>query len=317
MTRIVSEAQLRERLDLSIELIDAVAESLVGLSAGRAVQPPVMSMALEAANAEVDVKTAYVQGLPGFAVKVSTGFFNNPSRGLPSLGGLMILFDAETGAVRTVFADNGYLTDLRTAAAGAVAARALSPEQVDTAAVLGTGVQARLQMRALHLVRPFANLMVWGRDADKAARLAGELADELGVQARVASSAAEAVQAAQVAVTTTPSREPLVDVDALHPGLHITAMGSDADYKNELAPAVLARADAYVVDHRNQCRRLGEWRSAIATGLMDEAADPAELGEVLAGQRAGRNGVAAITVADLTGTGVQDTAIALFADRVI
>jgi hypothetical protein len=124
-----------------------------------------------AGGGEVDVKTAYIPGFDGFAIKVSPGFFDNPDLGLPSLNGLMILFSAKTGLVEAVFLDNGYLTDIRTAAAGAVAARHLAPERCETAGVIGTGVQARLQIEAAHLVRPFPRVLVWGRDPRKGRRL--------------------------------------------------------------------------------------------------------------------------------------------------
>ena len=138
--------------------------------------PPILSMALPAVNGEVDVKTAWIPGFDGFAIKVSPGFFDNPKRGLPSLNGLMILFSATTGLVEALFLDNGYLTDVRTAAAGAVAARHMAPATVETAGVLGTGVQARLQLEAAHLVRPFRRALVWGRDPAKAAATAADLA---------------------------------------------------------------------------------------------------------------------------------------------
>src|SRR6056297_3969749 len=184
--RIVTEADLRASVGLDIETIDVVEQAFTALAGGEVVMPPILSMDLAAANGEVDVKTAYIPGFEGFAIKVSPGFFDNPKLGLPSLNGLMILFSAQTGLVQALFLDNGYLTDIRTAAAGAVAARHLAPAQVDVAGVIGTGVQARLQMRAAHLVRPFRRALVWGRDAEKARACADDLAAQLGVEAQVA-----------------------------------------------------------------------------------------------------------------------------------
>ncbi|MFP4274383.1 MAG: ornithine cyclodeaminase family protein, partial [Paracoccaceae bacterium] len=158
--RIVTEAELREAVHLDLPLVEVVERAFTALSRGDVVMPPVLSMTLAEANGEVDVKTAHIPGFDSFAIKVSPGFFDNPQLGLPSLNGLMILFSATTGLVEAVFLDNGYLTDLRTAAAGAVAARALAPAEVQTAGVIGTGVQARLQIRAAHLVRPFERVLV-------------------------------------------------------------------------------------------------------------------------------------------------------------
>jgi ornithine cyclodeaminase len=210
--------------------------------------------------------------------------------------------------VEAVLLDNGYLTDLRTAAAGAVAARALAPSRVETACVMGTGLQARMQIEAAHLVRPFSRVLVWGRDRAKAERCAADLAARLGIEARAAPDPAAAVAAAQLVVTTTPARAPILRADWLHPGLHVTAMGSDMGLKQELEPQALAAADLYVCDRVSQCAALGELRAARAAGLM--ADDPPELGALVTGAHPGRTGEDQITVCDLTGTGAQDTAIA-------
>ena len=271
--------------------------------------PPIMSMDLPAANGEVDVKTAYIPGFDGFAIKVSPGFFDNPKLGLPSLNGLMILFSSKTGLVQALFLDNGYLTDIRTAAAGAVAARHLAPAEVETAGVIGTGVQARLQMQAAHLVRPFKRLLVWGRDQAKAQACAEDLATSLGIEAKAVAAPDDLVAQSQLVVTTTPAREPVLKAEWLHPGLHITAMGSDQEGKNEIDPKALAQADLYVADRVSQTEMLGELRSARAAGLWD-AGIPAELGQVIRGDAPGRRGAEDVTIADLTGTGAQDTAIA-------
>ncbi len=308
--RILTEADLRGRVELDLDLIELIEQAFEALATKAVVMPPILSMEIAERHGEVDVKTAYVPDLDGFAIKISPGFFDNPKLGLPSLNGLMVLLSAETGIVQAVLLDNGYLTDIRTAAAGAVAAKHLAPSQVRTAAVLGAGVQAELQMEALALVRPFEELLVWARDADKAAAYAAKMERRLGRSVRAVASAAEAVASAQVVVTTTPSREPLLQADWLHPGLHVTAMGSDAEGKNEIDPQVLARADRLVCDRVEQCAKLGELRSAIAAGLLPADHRPDELGQVIAGQAAGRRDDGQITVVDLTGTGIQDTAVA-------
>ena len=165
---ILTEADLRSCVALDLDAVKVVEDAFAALATGKVVMPPILSMAIPEAHGEVDVKTAYIPGFDGFAIKVSPGFFDNPRLGLPSLNGLMILFSATTGLVQALLLDNGYLTDIRTAAAGAVAARHLAPSTVETAGVLGTGVQARLQIKAAHLVRPFSRALVWGRDIEKA-----------------------------------------------------------------------------------------------------------------------------------------------------
>ena len=307
--QIVTEAELRAILPLDLMVVDVIEAAFVALAAGGTVMPPILSMELPQANAEVDVKTAYIPGFDGFAIKVSPGFFDNPKIGLPSLNGLMILFSARTGLVESLFLDNGYLTDIRTAAAGAVAARHLAPRTVETAGVFGTGVQARLQIEAAHLVRPFARVLVHGRDSEKAKACATDLARSLGVEAEALTDPARLVAESQLVVTTTPARAPLILADWLHPGLHITAMGSDQAGKTEIDPAALVRANAYICDRVSQCEVSGELEAALAAGLWT-GGRPAELGEVISGQKPGRRSPEDITICDLTGTGAQDTAIA-------
>jgi ornithine cyclodeaminase len=313
---VLTERELRDAVSLDLDAVDIVERAFAGLGAGGVVMPPILSMAIEERHAEVDVKTAYVPGLDGFAIKVSPGFFDNPKRGLPSLNGMMIVLSAETGIVQAALLDNGYLTDVRTAAAGAVAARHLAPATLRRAGVLGAGLQAELQIRALALVRAVPEVLVWARDPAKARAWAERMAGALSIPVQVAESPEAVVRGCDVVVTTTPSRTPLIEAEWLHPGLHVTAMGSDAPDKNELAPAVLARADRFVCDRRSQSAAVGELRSAIAAGAVPAGWPVDEIGEIVAGSKPGRRSADEITVCDLTGTGVQDTAIATHALRV-
>ncbi|MHA7772769.1 cyclodeaminase [Roseibium sp. M-1] len=311
--RLVTEAELRRAVHLDLEVIDRIEDAFAKLATGKVVMPPVLSMAIPDINAEVDVKTAYVPGLDGFAIKVSPGFFNNPSLGIASLNGLMVLFSARTGLVQAVFLDNGYLTDVRTAAAGAVAARHLAPSNVSTIGIIGTGVQAQLQLIAAAKVRPARRALIWGRDPEKARYLARDMTSLLGIEVVAADDRHQLVADSELVITTTPSKQALLTEDCLHAGLHITAMGSDQEDKNELAPAILARADILVCDRISQCEKLGELRSALEGGALKDASTVRELGDVIAGKAPGRSTNAEITVCDLTGTGVQDTAIATYA----
>jgi ectoine utilization protein EutC len=304
--RIVTEGELRAVVRLDLETVDVIERAFAALASGKVVRPPILSMELAEAHGEVDVKTAWIPGFDSFAIKVSPGFFDNPKIGLPSLNGLMILLSARTGLVQAVFLDNGYLTDIRTAAAGAVAARHLAPATVETAGVIGSGVQARLQMQAAHLVRPFRHLLVWGRDRDRAAACASDLAASLGVETEVCDSPEPVVRRSQLVVTTTPSRTPLVMADWLHPNLLVTAMGSDQSGKGEIEPRALAAADLYVCDRTSQCETSGELEAARAAGLLRDVTPP-ELGNLVRTPLADRPGC---IICDLTGTGAQDTAIA-------
>lgn len=310
---VLSETELRRCVRLDGEAVEAVEGAFRGLGEGKVVMPPILSLDIHDANGEMDVKTAYVPGLESFALKVSTGFFDNPKLGLPSLSGLMTLISAKTGRVEAVLLDNGYLTDVRTAAAGAVAAKHLAREDARIAGIVGTGLQARLQLEALTLVRPIEKAVIWGRDPAKAESFAKEVSENLGIPVEKVESPDAAARASDVLVTTTPAREPLLTAEGLHPGLHITAMGSDAEGKNEIAPEVLAKADRVVLDRRSQCEKLGELAAALKAGALEASAELPELGEVILGKQPGRKNNDDITFCDLTGTGAQDTAIALFA----
>ncbi|WP_417433117.1 ectoine utilization protein EutC [Hoeflea sp.] len=311
--KILTEADLRSLVKLDLDAVDCVEQAFAALATGNVVMPPILSMAIAPFNGEVDVKTAFVPGIDSFAIKISPGFFDNPKIGLPSTSGLMVLFSAKTGMLEALLLDNGYLTDVRTAAAGAVAARHLSRADASTACILGAGCQGKLQLKALSLVRPITSATIWARDPEKARAAASEMMQELGIEVTAATDLATAVAKADVIVTTTPASQPILQAGWLKPGQHVTAMGSDQDHKNELDPACFGKADLYVADRLSQTRSLGELRSAIAAGIVAPDAEFAELGMIVAGHALGRLSDTAITIADLTGTGIQDTAIATFA----
>ncbi|MDH3688595.1 MAG: cyclodeaminase [Gammaproteobacteria bacterium] len=314
-TVILTESELRQCIDLDSEAIQVVADAFAVLAKGDAIMPPILRLDIKEHNGEVDVKTAYLRGFDSFAVKISPGFFDNPSLGLPSVSGLMVLISAKTGQTEALLLDNGYLTDIRTAAAGAVAAKYLAPQRCTTVGVIGAGTQARLQMQGLHLVRPYKRLLVWARDRAKAERYAQEMGNKLPVETVVVDVAQNVVAESDVVVTTTPAKDPVISADCLHPGLHITAMGSDAEDKNELDPQIVASANLFVCDRTSQSAHLGELHHAIECGTVSEGFSPVEIGQLVAGTSLGRTSADQITVCDLTGTGAQDTAIAVVAHR--
>ncbi len=309
---ILTEAELRRLVPLDADAVTVVENALRVLATGAAVMPPVLRLDISQAHGEVDVKTAYLPGFDGFAIKISPGFFDNPKLGLPSLNGLMVYLSATTGLVEALLLDNGYLTDVRTAAAGAVAARHLAREDAAIAAILGAGVQARLQLQALALVRPIRQARIWARRREAAAALAAEAAASLAIATVVADDPADAVRGADVIVTATPATAPILSAEWLAAGQHVTAMGSDAEHKNELDPAAIARA-TYIADSLAQTRRLGELHHALAAGVVGRDDSFVEIGAVIAGAAAGRRAPDDVTVCDLTGTGAQDTAIAALA----
>ncbi|MBY6068929.1 ectoine utilization protein EutC [Leisingera aquaemixtae] len=311
--KILTEADLRVLVPLDTGAVDCVEQGFTTLAGGGVEMPPIMTLLVPDHNGEVCVKSAYVPGIESFAMKMSPGFFDNPRLGLPSTTGLMVVFSSKTGLLEALLLDNGYLTDVRTAAAGAVAARHLAREDAARVCIIGAGVQARMQLKAMTLVRGIKSAEIWARDSAKAEAAAAGLREDLGMNVTASTDIAQAVASADIVVTTTPAAEPVVRADWLQPGQLVIAMGSDQAHKCELDPACLAKADLYVPDSQAQCADKGELRSAVAAGLIAGDRRFAELGDIAAGKAEGRQSASDLIIADLTGTGVQDTAIATLA----
>lgn len=305
MIRIFDEPDIRRALTAR-DAVETIRAAFQADGEGRTIVPPVINLPVERVRGEFHVKTALIDGVPHVAVKVASGFYENAAKGLPTGSGLMTVFDAATGVPVALLCDNGFLTDLRTGAAGAVAADCLARRDVRTVGVIGSGVQARFQVECLRAVRSFSTLVAWSPNRDRLERYCAEMRERFGLDVTAAPDAGAVCRVADIVVTTTPSREPIVLEEWLRPGIHVTAVGSDSPGKQELDAACLSRADLLVVDRRSQCVAFGESHAA-----PDRIA--AELGEIVAGVKEGRSHDDQITVADLTGVGFQDTAIASLA----
>lgn len=274
---------------------------------------PVAQIFVPEVGGQVCLKGATSSRHPLFAVKASANFPANARSGLPTNDGFMVLFDAATGLLRAVLLDHGYLTRLRTAAAGAAATHLLARADARKVTVVGAGNQAELQILALRCTREIDHVVVCARDASRAAELAAKFRQR-GLDASSTSDLEQAVRAAEILITTTSARHPIISAEWVAPGAHITAVGSDAPDKTELASDLLPKAEPYACDHLEQCRTLGEWRAALENGVL-LASPPPTLGDIVSGARAGRTRDEAITIADLTGVGIQDTVIAIHAYR--
>ncbi|MFB4163532.1 cyclodeaminase [Alteribacillus sp. JSM 102045] len=310
---IFSEEEIRNVTEVNETALELIEEGFQKLAKGEVTMPPILRVDIPENNGEVDVKTAYVKGMDKFALKISSGFFNNSEKGLPSLSGMMLLFSTETGFPKAVLQDNGYLTDVRTAVAGALAAKYLAKQNMQTAGIIGTGTQARYQMRALMLVRDVKEVLVYGRRHERVKEYIKDMEEDLNIKITAADSAEQVVRQSDTVITTTPSKTPVINKEWLHPGLHITAMGSDAEEKNEISPEVLGAVDRLACDSKTQVFRLGEHHHALEKGVIQKNSDIAELGNIALGKSNGRKEENEITFCDLTGTGVQDTAIAVYA----
>lgn len=307
--RILTEQEIR-RLIGPPEALAAVRAGFAQLARGEVTLPGAIGLDLPSARGEVHVKGAHVHGSPYFSIKEAAGFYANPERGLPVSSGVVMVFDAASGFLNSILLDNGYLTELRTGAAGALSADLLARPDVGTVGVIGCGGQARYQLEALLGVRRPRRVVVHGRSSERAAAYAHEMSERFGLPVEIAPSVQAVVEASDILITTTPSREPLVRAAWVRRGTHIIAVGSDGPDKREMESAVLARADKVVADRLDQCLRLGEIHHAVAEGVLDITRIHGELGEIAAGLKSGRASDAEITIADLTGVGVQDAVVA-------
>jgi ornithine cyclodeaminase len=309
---ILRELEILELLD-PIACIAAMEQAFAAYSGGRAELPSVIHLDVPEHRGEIHIKSGYIHGNPYYAVKMVSGFPGNSERGLSANGGLVVAFDASTGVPAAFLLDNGLITDIRTAAAGAVAAKHLARREAHRVAVIGTGGQARYQTEMLARVKAFRELRIWGRNQDKARARIEDLQQRGNLPANCKVSAAEtvadSVEDSDIVITVTASRTPLVRAEWLKPGVTVIAVGSDAPDKQELDLGVLARADRVVADSLSQCLRFGEIHHAVEKGAVVKE-EISELGEIVAGQKPGRVTEDEIIVCDLTGVGVQDVAAA-------
>jgi ornithine cyclodeaminase len=288
--RILELPQIRAVLDYR-EVIDCMRDALLS----EAVTPMPMHLDIPVESAEVHMKSSYRHGDRYFVLKIASTFPNNRARGLPTGNGMMLLCSAETGAPVAMLADQGHLTDVRTAAVATMIARELGRRD-PTLGIIGTGIQARLQARMHAKVLPLARIVLWGRSSDRAAECARDLADVCDIS--VVDSPAEVARLAKLIVTTTAARAPLLFAGDLQPGTHISAVGADAPGKQELDPEILRRSGLLLADSIRQCELLGELQHA-----PDEVHRAREFkGEPLP--------AAGLSVADFTGLGAEDLAIA-------
>ena len=303
MTTVYSRQQI-EKVIRPREVIAAMERAFVAYSNGDAVIPPVGQLDFEDPPGDCHIKYGYLKHGSTFTVKIATGFWKNPERGLPSSNGVVLVFSSETGELLTIFQDEGYLTDMRTAAAGAVAAKYLAPRELDCIGILGAGMQAKLQLEYLREVTPCRRVKLWARSIDRARALTVHDFD-----IEVVDSPAIVAAAARLIVSTTASRSWLLGAADVKPGTHITALGADGGGKQELEPALIALAKIRAVDSLSQCSQYGDVSFALEQGMIGMQ-DLVELGRVIQDPSLRRQNAQDISIADLTGVAVQDMAIA-------
>jgi ornithine cyclodeaminase len=304
--KVYNQQQIISALNLA-EAAEQVEQGFIAFSQGKVKVPPVQNFVFPQANGDCCVKSAWVEGAETFTVKISTGFYDNPSKGLESNDGLMLVLSAQTGQPLALLQDGGWLTCIRTALAGQIAAKALAPSNIQAIGIVGTGMQARMQLEQLMAVTDCRDVIVWGRRQSELDAYR-HFAETLSFRVETTLNAQQVALQANLIVTTTPSREALLKSEWIRPGTHITAVGADTLGKQELDPALAGRADVIVVDSIAQCSQYGEISHALKAGLIDKE-QLLELGQVLAGDVIARSNDQQITLVDLTGVAVQDAQI--------
>ena len=293
----------------TLDLLPEIEAGFVGYSSGRSIVPPVGELLME--QGEVHIKYGCLKDDPYYLVKVASGFYENPKRGLPRGNGPMVLFSQATGEPEGLLLDAGYLTDLRTAVAGTIAAKYLAPQNINRIGIMGTGRQARLQLIQLKSVVACRDVLAFGRTLENLASFRDDMERE-GFTVATTSTPAEIGQECGLIVTTTSATEPLLKAGDIRPQTHIIAIGSDEPDKHELEAIILAMADLVVADSIAQCRLRGEISKALEADAISEN-QIVELGGVIAGRATGRQNENDITIFDSTGVAVHDIQIAMAA----
>lgn len=320
MATVLGLDEIKRLVDIP-ELIGEVEAGFVLYSEGKVVVPPVGFLHFDQPPGDVHIKYGFVKDDDVYVLKMASGFYDNAELGLPVADGLILVFSQKTGQLKLVLHDECWLTDMRTAAAGAVAARHLAPENVNHIGIVGTGVQARMQLELLKDVVDCQSCFIWGRDANKVQAMIEDLnakdaIQDWGLELKAAAQIDELVSECNLIVTTTSAREPLIHASQVNKGTHITAMGSDDHGKQELEAGLLARADLVVADSISQCVDHGECFHAVKENRIEERSI-FELGNVISNPESGRIREDQITVADLTGVAIQDIQIAKMVDHVL
>ena len=301
--RIVSLDRIKSVLP-NVDLLSEIESGFAAYSSGSVVVPPVGELSFQSPPGDVHIKYGYINEDDVYVIKIASGFYENKIENLPVGNGMMLVFSQKTGQPLAMLQDECYLTDVRTAVAGAITAKHLSPKNIDRIGIVGTGTQAKLQLQYLKDVIDCNKVVVWGRSSDSLSNYIKSM-DSYNYQVEPTASIDDIVKQCQLIITCTPSEKALID--EVNPGTHITAIGSDTTSKRELSSKLLFQADVVITDSKSQCKERGEIYQASKDGFLTSSV--LELGDIINGIDAGRVSQEQITVADLTGVAVQDIQI--------
>ncbi|MDH5402475.1 MAG: ornithine cyclodeaminase family protein [Candidatus Heimdallarchaeota archaeon] len=308
MTEIYHLNQIKQALQ-QLDPIEAIEQGFIEYSQGKTVVPPVGELLFENPPGEAHIKYGYIKNDDYYVIKIASGFPNNYIMNLSPMNGLMLLFSQKTGELISILLDKGYLTNIRTAAAGAVVAKYLAPKIISKIGIVGTGIQARLQLLYLRGIVDCNEVIVWGRNLENLVQYKKEM-EEYGYHITITQDMDLLTQQCNLIITCTSAKSPLIKSGSIRNGTHITALGSDTVEKQELDENILSIADFVVVDSLSQCKSRGEVYQAIKSGVIndDKVENIIELGNLITDTEWKRK-LDDITVADLTGVAVQDIQI--------
>jgi len=310
MPAILNLGQIKEalkKIDPVQGIIKGIEEGFVAYSQGKVVVPPVGELIFDEPRGDTHIKYGYIKHDDYYVIKIASGFYDNPKVGLPASSGLMLLFSQKTGELIAVLLDDGHLTQVRTAAAGAVVGKYFAPQKVKRVGIFGAGVQGRMQLEYLRYIRDFQDVIVWGVNQKELDAYKADMAPQ-GFKIQTTFEPEEIASTCNVIITATPSYKPLLKVDQIRKGTHITAMGSDTSEKQELDSAILKKADRVIVDSIPQSLLRGEVFKALEAGAIKKE-NLVELGTAISDRKFQRQSDEEITVVDLTGVAVQDIQI--------
>ena len=297
-------------------LIDKIKEGFVSLEKGDFYAAPIQTMGIapfeflqiDGYASQTCVKSGYFKGGKYYVIKVASGGFPMPN------SGLMQVYSQKTGRLEALLLDDGILTEVRTAAVGALAAKVLAPKVVTAIGIVGTGIQARYQLNMLAGVTDCRTVLVWGRTASKAETFKKEM-DAKGWDVSIAETTNDLLESCNLIVTTTCAKEPILGLlenasEKRQSGLHITCIGADAPGKTELAPSLIAKADLLVADTLNQSLTRGEFQKAVSDGLVS-GESIVSLGKLISQIDLHRKeNDSRFTIFDSSGVALQDCVIA-------
>ena len=287
-----------------INLVQEIEKGFVAYSKGDVIVPPVGELHFDSPPGDVHIKYGYIKNDEVYVIKIASGFFHNTNLGLPNGNGMMLVYDQKTGEPKAILNDESFLTDVRTAVAGAISAKYLAPSKVKHIGIIGTGVQARMQLEYLNGIIDCKSVIVWGRNQKSLIKYKKDFSKS-NFDITITKNINDIIERCQLIVTCTPSDTPIVT--KVNPGTHITAMGSDTLTKQEIASSILFQADLVVADSRSQCLDRGEIHQAIKDGFPMK--DVVEIGDIIQGKAKQRENDKQITIADHTGVAVQDIQI--------